>query len=214
TRLGVNRQLGGAVVSCRGRGQHLHGKVRRTRNPILLDDAGARIGNENKVRLQYRFFTQAHVQGSLADLAHPVLKDVRSQTNGKILERDLVPRCRSRSHMHLSIHELIALPVGRKLAELLESQLGNNFCAHTLIIPPRGLRIYRLLCRCAAKTGNLSVTASNPWPVLAFVAPRCIGVCSAWEASALATGRSSCATHGLFVRAFSTASGFLSITVK
>jgi hypothetical protein len=28
------------------------------------------------------------------------------------------------------------------------------------------------------------------------------------------TGRSACATHGLFMRAFSTACGFLSITVK
>jgi hypothetical protein len=28
------------------------------------------------------------------------------------------------------------------------------------------------------------------------------------------TGKSACATHGLFMRAFSAASGFLSITVK
>src|SRR5208282_3570412 len=37
----------------------------------------------------------------------------------------------------------------------------------------------------------------------------------AWNASALGTGKSACATsHALFMRAFSTASGFLSITVK
>jgi len=42
-------------------------------------------------------------------------------------------------------------------------------------------------------------------------------VCYAWNASALDTGRSACATftsHDLFMRASSTASGFLSITVK
>jgi hypothetical protein len=40
--------------------------------------------------------------------------------------------------MHLSMDELIALPVTGKLAELLEGQLGNDFCAHMLIIPPGG----------------------------------------------------------------------------
>ena len=47
------------------------------------------------------------------------------------------------------------------------------------------------------------------------VAPRGTGVCSAWEASGLGTGKSACATsHDLFITAFSTASGSLSITVK
>ena len=39
--------------------------------------------------------------------------------------------------MHLSMDELIALSVAGKLAELLEGQLGNDFCAHELIIPLR-----------------------------------------------------------------------------
>jgi hypothetical protein len=36
----------------------------------------------------------------------------------------------------------------------------------------------------------------------------------AWNASAAGTGRSACATHDLFKRAFSTAFGFRSIAVK
>ena len=63
-----------------------------------------------------------------------ILNDVRSQTYGKILKRDLVPRRKSRSHMHLSIYELLALAISGKLAELLECQLVNHFCTHTLII--------------------------------------------------------------------------------
>jgi hypothetical protein len=39
--------------------------------------------------------------------------------------------------MHLSMDELIALPVAGKLAELLEGQLGNDFCAYMFIIPMR-----------------------------------------------------------------------------
>jgi len=63
-------------------------------------------------------------------------------------------------------------------------------------------------------TGNISVTASPPWPVLALVAQALLPVFYAWNASALATGRSACATHDLFISAFSGAFGFLSITVK
>jgi len=65
-----------------------------------------------------------------------------------------------------------------------------------------------------ANMGNISVTTSNPWPVLASVAQALLPVLYAWNASALDTGKSACATHDLFMRAFSTASGFRCITVK
>jgi hypothetical protein len=42
--------------------------------------------------------------------------------------------------------------------------------------------------------GNISVTASYPWPVLDSVAQALLPVFYAWNASALATGRSACAT--------------------
>ena len=38
--------------------------------------------------------------------------------------------------MYLSMDELVAFPVAGKLTELLEGQLGNDFCAHTDIILP------------------------------------------------------------------------------
>src|SRR5208283_3470526 len=56
--------------------------------------------------------------------------------------------------MHLSIYELIALPVGGKLAELLEGQLGNDFRAHRLIIPPRGWRLHWFVCVRPHKPGQ------------------------------------------------------------
>ena len=46
--------------------------------------------------------------------------------------------------MHLPMYELIALPIAGKLAELLESQPENDFCADVRIIPPRGWRIHCL----------------------------------------------------------------------
>ena len=56
-----------------------------------------------------------------------------------------------------------------------------------------------------------SVACSGPLTVAQALLP----VCSVREASALGTGKSACATsHELFMRAFSTASGFRSITVK
>ncbi len=41
---------------------------------------------------------------------------------------------------------------------------------------------------CPTNTGNISVTASHPWPVLASVAQALLPVPYAWNASALATG--------------------------
>src|SRR5271157_815438 len=81
--------------------------------------------------------------------------------------------------MHLSIDELIALPVGGKLAELLEGQLGNDFCAHRLIIPPRGGRIHWFVCMRPTNTGNISFTASYPRPV------RASNLCSAQASKSL-----------------------------
>ena len=59
--------------------------------------------------------------------------------------------------MHLSIYELIALPVAGKLAELLEGQLGNDFRAHMLIIPPCGWRIHCLLCMRPTNAGDTDI---------------------------------------------------------
>ena len=46
------------------------------------------------------------------------------------------------------------------------------------------------------------------------VAQTLLPVCSSWEASALGTPTYRGATHGLFMSAFPTASGLLTITVK
>jgi hypothetical protein len=48
----------------------------------------------------------------------------------------------------------------------------------------RGWRIPCLLCMRPTKPGNISVTASYPWPVLACVAPALLPVRYAWNASA------------------------------
>jgi hypothetical protein len=50
---------------------------------------------------------------------------------------------------------------------------------------------------CPTNTGNISVTASHPGPVLAYVAQALLPVRFAGEASALGTGKSACATSKL-----------------
>ena len=60
----------------------------------------------------------------------------------------------------------------------------------------RGWRTQCLSCMRPTNPGDLSVTASYPWPVLASVTQALLPVRFAWEASASGTGRSACATLG------------------
>jgi hypothetical protein len=45
--------------------------------------------------------------------------------------------------------------------------MGAVFLAEQIAVGNRGWRIHWLVCMRPTNAGNISVTASNPWPVLA-----------------------------------------------
>jgi len=59
---------------------------------------------------------------------------MRFQTDSEVLNDGLMSCCWSWSHVHLSTHEFVALPIDRELAEFFESDLRNDFDAHERII--------------------------------------------------------------------------------